>query len=204
MKTIIFVAAFVCLAFPAGAFELQSLRAADIKTAGAPVPPAAAAAPEEKQLQELRMNIYGSPSWQETEAEDNTAGIDVRVRKVFDRLFSVDSRVETIGERSNINKSGVNFQFSCSAADLRMDDYGGSYGISGSVVGEHGQTGRIALDLYKGFDGYSFSVSGTGLNMSVTRSGISGNYDGKHYSKKAVAAVVALILAVQVDKTPVR
>lgn len=206
MKRTIFAALFLTLASSSYAFELQTLGSADIKASGitAPVPSPAAvpAAPALKQYQNLWMNVYTNPSWKEATANDYSAGIEVRVRKVFDTMFNADVRVDMKSEYLNLNKFGTNFSLSGSGMNLNMNEWAGNYNISGNVMGAGNQYNYVNLTLYKGFDAYSFNVSGFGLNMNVSRYGINGNYDDTQYSKKAVAAIVTMALAAQVDKMP--
>lgn len=206
MKRTILAALFLTLASSSYAFELQTLGSAEIKaseiTAPVPSPAAMPAAPALKQYQNLWMSVYSNPSWKEATANDYSAGIEVRVRKVFDTMFNADLRVDMKSEFVSMNKFGTNFSLSGSGLNLNMNEWAGNYNISGSVIGADNQYKYVNLTLYKGYDAYSFNINGFGLNMSVSRYGINGNYDDAQYSKKAVAAIVTLALAAQVDKMP--
>ncbi len=206
MKRTILAVLFLTLASSSYAFELQTLGSADIKaseiTAPVPSPASVPDAPALKQYQNLWMNLYTNPSWKEATASDYSAGIEVRVRKVFDTMFNADVRVDMKSEYLNLNKFGTNFSLSGTGMNLNMDEWGGNYNISGSVLGADNQYKYVNLTLYKGFDNYSFNVNGMGLNMNISQYGINGNYDDTQYSKRAVAAIVTMALAAQVDKLP--
>ncbi|MDO8803008.1 MAG: hypothetical protein Q7R35_01130 [Elusimicrobiota bacterium] len=202
MKQILLAAVFIALSSSSYAFELQTLGSADIKAAEITVPAAAPAVSAEKQYQNLWMSVFSNPSWKEAQANDYSAGIEVRVRKVFDTMFNADVRVDMKSEWLSINKFGSGFSLSGSGTNLNMNEWGGNFNISGSVTGDDNQTKFINLTLFKVFDGYSYNVSGMGMNMSVSCTSINGSYDDKEYSKKAMAAIVTLALTAQVDKMP--
>lgn len=202
MPKTLLAALFIALSSTSYAFELQTLNSSDIKAAEITVPAPAKTVSSEKQYQNLWMSVYSNPSWKEASANDYSAGIEVRVRKVFDTMFNADVRVDMNNEWVSINKFGTNFSLSGSGMNLNMSEWGGNYNISGSVTGADNQTKFVNLTLYKGFDSYSFSVNGMGLNMNVGRSSINGSYDDREYSKKALAAIVTLALTAQVDKMP--
>jgi len=202
MTRTIFAALLITLASSSYAFELQTLKPADIKAAGIAVPAPGPAAPAVRQYQNLWMSVYSDPSWKEVSANDYAAGIEVRVRKVFDTMFNAEIRTGAAGDSVSINKFGGSFSLSGSGMSLNMNEWGGNYNISGSVTEAGNQTKYVNLTLYKGFDDYSFSASGMGMNMNVSRLSISGNYDDTQYSKKALAAVVTLALTAQADKLP--
>lgn len=204
MKITALAALFLTLAPSSYAFELQTLRSADINAAEITVPAAAPAAATQKQYQNLWMSVYSNPMWKEAQAGDYMAGIDVRVRKVFDTMFNADMRVDNNNEWVTLNKFGNGFSLSGTGMNLNMSERGGNYNVSGSVTGADNQTKFVNLTLFKGFDSYSFNVSGMGLNMNISRNNISGNYDDTEYSKKAIAAIITLALTAQVDRMPAR
>lgn len=156
----------------------------------------------QKLSQNLWMSVHSDPSWKEASANDYAAGIEVRVRKVLDTAFNTDIKVDWNSEWVALNKLGGNFSLSGSGLDLRMTGLVGSYNISGSVTDANGQTRYLNVTLYKGQDTYSYSASGIGINLNISRTGINGGYEDSEYSKKAMAGIVALALAAQVDRMP--
>ncbi len=202
MKIIALAAILVSLSASSYAFELQALKAADIAEEPAFPAASAPAVPAQKQRQNLWMSVYGNTSMKQAQASDYSAGIDVRVSKSLDTMFSADVRVGTNSEWLNLSKFGGSFRLSGSGISLSMSEWGGNYSVSGTVTGEDNRTQYINLTLYKGFDIYSFNASGAGLSMNISGNSIGGSYDDDEYSKKAVAGIVALALAAQVDRMP--
>ncbi len=203
MRQALLVAVLLALTSSSYAFDLQGIKAADLKTPGNNVPAVSPAVSADKNFQSLWMNVYLRESFMESEASDfSQEGIDVRVHKVLDTTFQLSIRVGNSLEWLSFNGGGSSFSLSGSDANLSMSDWGSSYNISGSVRGDNGRTTFVNLTLYRDFASYSFHVSGMGLNMNVSRNNISGNYDDREYSKKGVAAIVALVLAAQVDSMP--
>ena len=206
MKITALAAILLTLAASSYAFELQTIKSADIivPEITLPAPVAAPVVPAEKQYQNLWMSVYSNPSWQEAEASDLSADIDVRVRRSIGTFFDASATVDSQNLWINISKFSNNFSLSGSGLNLSMNEWGGNYNITGTVTGDNNQTTFVNVTLFRGFDSYSFNVSGMGMNMSISRNSISGRYDDAQCSKKSVAAVVALALAAQVDKMPVR
>ncbi|HBA61669.1 MAG TPA: hypothetical protein DCZ92_12810 [Elusimicrobia bacterium] len=202
MKQAVLTAVLLALTSSSYAFDLQGIKAADIKNPGNSVPAASPAVSANKNYQSLWMSVYLNESFKESQASDFSQGIDVRVRKVFDTTFNVSVRAGNNYEWLSLNKFGSNFSLSGSGVNLSMNNWSGNYNVSGSVYGDDNKAQFVNLTLYKGFDGYSYSVSGFGLNLNIGRNSISGSYDDTQYSKKALAAVITLALAAQVDNTP--
>ncbi|MBU2573738.1 MAG: hypothetical protein KKH28_06670 [Elusimicrobia bacterium] len=209
MKKTIFFALTLSIGANLYAVELNRMTAADIKGLSAldlPAPAAAKAAPGQeagRAYQHVWMYVRNNPSWQEAEANDYSARIEARVRKVFDGQYDVSIRAGMKSEWGTIRKIfDRDFQLSGSGMYLSMSEWGGNYNISGSVTGENNQNKYINLTLYKRFDETSFSVTGGGIYLNIDKNSINGNFDDQQYSKKAIAALVSLVLAVQLEKTP--
>jgi len=202
MKKTLLTAVLLAITSSSYAFDPQTVKAANIKNTEIPVPTAGPVVSADKQYQSLWMSVYLNESWKEAEASDYSQGIDVRVRKVFDTTFNVSVRAGNNSEWLNLNKFGSGFSLSGSGVSLNMNGWNGNYNVSGSVYGDDNQSQFVSLSLYKGSDGYSYSVSGFGPNLNISRNGISGSYDDTQYSKKALACVITLALAAQVDNMP--
>ncbi|MBI4802726.1 MAG: hypothetical protein HY796_09425 [Elusimicrobia bacterium] len=191
------------------ALELNGINAADIKGLSAldlTAPAAAKAAPGRetgRAYQNVWMYVRNNPSWHEAEANDYGARIEARVRKVFDGQYDVNLRTDTNYAWGAIRKIfDKDFQLSGSGLYLSMNEWGGNYNISGNVTGEDNQNKYINLTLFKRFDETSFSVTSGGIYLSIDKNSINGNYDDRQYSKKAIAAIVSLVLTVQLEQTP--
>ncbi len=188
------------------AFQLNNIKASNLDLSEIEIiqPTATSAALEtktnNKTYTNLYMSIYNNSSWQESTANDYSARIEVRVRKVFENQYDAYSRVDMDSSRDQIRKVFENsYQFSGMGTYLNMNEFGGSYSISGNVRNETG-TKYINITLHKQFDDFSYNVSGGGIYLNINKHSISGNFDTKQYSKKAIAAIVSLALAVQQDK----
>lgn len=202
MKNILSAAVLTFFAASSYALELQPVKTADIT--GMEVPAAAQAMPAaavNRQYQNLWLSVYTNEAWRESEASDISSGLDVRVRKVSDGMFDVSARAGNATEWLNLSKFGSGFSLSGSGVNLNMNGWSGNFSVSGSVYGEDNKPQFISLSFFGSGD-YSYGISGAGLNLNVNRSGISGSYDDTRYSKKALAAVVTLALAAQVESMP--
>jgi len=207
MKNTVYLILAVMAVPNAHAFDLISLKASGVKQQeiSVPAPVAQKVEPSVKTAQtrqytSLWMSVWNNVSFKEVQAQDFMAKIDVRVRKVFDGQFDVDSRVDNNFDWAVIRKIFNNdYQLSGSGAFLSMNEWGGNYNISGNMT-ENGRTKCINLTMFKRFDEFSFNINSRGLNLYIDKTSINGSFDTREYSKKAVAAVVAFALAVQAEK----
>ncbi len=203
LASLVFVLSFVNSTH---AFQLSDIKASDLDlseieiTQPAATDAASEIKTENKTYTHLYMSIYNNSSWQESTANDYSARIEVRVRKVFENQYDAYSRVDMDSSWDQIRKVFENsYQFSGSGTYLNMNEFGGSYSISGNVRDESG-TKYINVTLYKQYDDFSYNVSGGGIYLNINKYSISGNFNTDQYSKKAVAAIVSLALAVQQEK----
>ncbi|OIO04264.1 MAG: hypothetical protein COX65_09100 [Elusimicrobia bacterium CG_4_10_14_0_2_um_filter_56_8] len=193
---------FTFSASPVFAFDLQSVNAAGIKelepvatVAAAPVPAADKAA-----SRHLWMSVRNNPSFKEAQANDWGARIEARVRESFPGSFDVNLRTDSDFSWASVRKSGNSYYtLSGSGIYLSMSGSGGSYFLNGTVA-ENGKTTQVSVNLSKRFDDFSFNVFGSGLNLYTDQSSMSGSFDSDRFSKKAVAAVTSMLLALQVEK----
>lgn len=185
----------VLSASPAFSFDLQTMNAAAVKeTASAEVPAAAKAA-----SQFVWMTLGQNTSVKEAQANDWGARIEARVRETFKDSYDVNLRTDSAYSWASIRKSGSYYNLSGSGLFLNMSGSNGSYFINGTVT-ENGKTAQVTVNVSKRFDDLSYNVFGSGLNLYGDRNSMNGNYDPDRVSKKAVAAVTAFILALQVEK----
>lgn len=184
-------------ASPAFSFDLQSVDVSAIKA----MEPAAIAAPaaEKAASQHLWMSVRNSPSWKEAEANDWGARIEARVKETFKDSYSVSLRADTDYAWASIRKTGSYYNLSGSGVFLNMSGSNSSYFINGTVT-ENGKLTQVSVNVSRRFDDFSYNVFAYGLNLFTDKNSINGNYDTDRFSKKAVAAVASLILAVQVEK----
>lgn len=209
-KTLYFLLTFA-LSANLYASDLNGIKAADITDLNAldlPVPAAAETSPEQttgKGYQNVWMTVRSNPSWGQAEAGDYSAGIEASVSKVFDGQYNVTLRTGTQSEWGSIQKIlDKDLQFSGSGMYLKMSEWGGNYNIAGNVVGPESQNKYVNFTLYRRFDETSFSLNGGDIDLTIDKNSINGNYDDRQYSKKGIAAIVSLALAVQIDKaTPI-
>ena len=185
-------------ASPAFSFDLQSIDLSAIKA----MEPAAVAAPaaEKTASQHVWMSVRNNPSFKEAEANDWGARIEARVRETFKDSYSVSLRADMDSSWGSIRKTGSYYNLSGSGVFLNMSGSNGSYFINGTVA-ENGKTTQVSVNVSKRFDDFSYNIFGSGLNLYTDKNSINGNYDTDRFSKKAVAAVTSLLLAVQVEKS---
>jgi len=191
------------------ASDLNGIKAADIKDQNAldlPAPAAAQAAPEQKTgkaYNNVYMFVNNNPSWKQAEANDYSNRIEARVRQISAGQYDVSLRTDLQSDWGTIYKNSANYyNLSGNGMYLSMSEFGGNYSISGNVTGPNNQNKYIYITLYKSFDETSFTVSGGGIYLSINKNSINGNFDDQQYSKKAIASIISLALAVQVEKTP--
>ncbi|PIU19975.1 MAG: hypothetical protein COT18_04745 [Elusimicrobia bacterium CG08_land_8_20_14_0_20_59_10] len=146
------------------------------------------------------MSVRQNVSMKEAQADDWGARIEARVRETFKDSYSVSLRADMDSSWGSIRKSGSShYSLSGSGLFLSMSGSNGSYFINGSVT-DKGKTVQVNVNVSKRFDDNSFNVSGFGLHLYTDKNSINGNYDPDSFSRKAVAAVTSLLLAVQVEK----
>ncbi len=185
----------------AGAFELPAMKSADIAAAEVPAAPeASAAAPEKAASQHLWMSVRHNEYVKEAQASDYGARIESRVRRDFTDSFSVNNRVDNDYAWASIRKWQDSYTYSGSGSYVTMNCHSTSCNISGNVRAD-GKTSYINAFVNRRFDDYSWSVSGSGLNLYTDRNSVNGNYDPDRAPKQAVAAVVSLLLARSIDAT---
>ncbi|OGR62099.1 MAG: hypothetical protein A2X31_02915 [Elusimicrobia bacterium GWB2_63_22] len=183
-------------AAPAFSFDLQTLDAAAVKETPAAI--AAPAAPKAASGH-VWMTVRNNPGFKEAEANDWSARIEARVRETFKDSYSVSLRADMDSSWGSIRKTGSYYNLTGSGVYLNMGGSNGSYFINGTVT-ENGKTIPVGVNVSRRFDDFSFNVFGSGLNLYTDRNSVNGNYDTDRFSKKAVAAVTSLLLAVQVEK----
>lgn len=184
-------------ASPAFSFDLQSV---DLSALKAMEPAAVAAQAAEKAAsQHLWLSVRNNPSWKEAEANDWGARIEARVKETFADSYSVSLRAEMDYSWAFIRKTGNYYNLSGSGIFLNMSGYNGSYFINGTVT-ENGKLTQVSVNVSRRFDDFSYNVFASGLNLFTDKNSMNGNYDSDRFSKKAVAAVASLLLAVQVEK----
>ena len=191
------------------ASDLNGIKAADIKDQSAldlPAPAAAVALPEQKTgkaYHSVYMFVNNNPSWKQAEANDYSNRIETRVRQLSAGQYDVSLRTDLDSGWGTIHKNSANYySLSGNGMYLNMSEFGGNYSISGTVTGPNNQNKYIYITLYKSFDETSFSANGGGIYLSINKNSINGNFDDQQYSKKAIAAVISLALAVQIEKAP--
>ena len=116
LASLVFILSFVNSVH---AFQLSNIKASDLDLSEIKVSqPAATDAASEiktenKAYTHLYMSIYSNSSWQESTANDYSAKIEVRVRKVFENQYDVYSRVDMSSDWDQIRKVFENsYQYS--------------------------------------------------------------------------------------------
>lgn len=180
---------------PVFSFDLDSLDIAGIKNMEAPAVEAGA---PKAASQYVWMSVHNNPGFNEAEATDWGARIEARVRESFAGSFDVNLRTDSDYAWASIRKSGTHYSLSGSGFYLTMSGSDSSWFINGNVR-DGDKTSYVSVSVSKRFDDYSYSVFGSGLSLYTDKNSINGNYDTERCSKKAVAAVTSLILALQVE-----
>ncbi|MDO8806335.1 MAG: hypothetical protein Q7R35_18115 [Elusimicrobiota bacterium] len=184
-------------ASPVLAFDLQSVDLAEINKTEPVAVEAPAAAKAGNQY--VWMSVRNNPSWKEVEANDWSAQMEARVKETFKDSYSVSLRAGMDSAWGSIRKTGSYYSLSGSGIFLNMSGSNGSYFINGTVT-ENGKMTNVSVNVSKRFDDFTFNVFGSGLNLYTDRNSINGNYDTDRFSKKSVAGVVSMLLAVQLEK----
>ena len=184
-------------ASPVLAFDLQSVNVAGLKEMepAAVEAPAAVKAPS----QHIWMSVQNNAAFKEAQANDWGARIETRVRETFKDSYDVSMRTDSNSTWGSIRKSGSYYSLSGAGLYLNMSGSNGSYFVNGNVT-ENGKTTMVSVNISRRFDDFSYNVFGSGINLYTDRNSINGNYDSDRFSKKAVAAVTSLLLAVQIEK----
>ena len=188
---------FVFSVTPCFSSELKPMEIADIEA----LDPAdiQQADPSKAAYQHVWMTVRNNPSWKEAEANDWGARIETRVRETFKDSYDVSMRADSNSNWASIRKSGSFYTMSGAGIYLNMSGSNGSYFLNGNIS-ENGKSVHVSVNVSRRFDDYSFSVFGAGINLYTDRNSINGNYDSDKFSKKAVASVTSMILALQAEK----
>ncbi|HOI43180.1 MAG TPA: hypothetical protein PK523_09565, partial [Elusimicrobiales bacterium] len=174
------------------------------RTIDATVKPADAKAVQNGQR--IWMSIRSGGPWNEVEAVDPWARIEVGLRKVFDREY--DAELETDNDRQWGRVSGFftrRYELRAGRTDLRMEEWAGSFRITGSVAVERPDSDQVALDLEmreRFPDDGSFYIREDGVRLDIDRNGLSGEVDLKVYPKQVVASIAALVMTYQQINQP--
>ncbi len=196
MRKLLSAAIVAACASPVFSFDLQSVNLNAVNA----MEPAAVPAPQAKAAsQHVWMTVRNNPAMKEAEANDWSARIEARVRETFKDSYSVSLRADMDNSWGNIRKTGTYYNLTASGIYLNMSGSNGSYFIHGNVT-ENGKVTMISVNVSRRFGDSSFNIFGSGLNLYTDLNSINGNYDPEAFTKKAVAAVVSLVLAVQVEK----
>ncbi len=180
-------------AVPARAFDLPALDAAAVRTVEFSAP-----APEARGLgQNVWLSVTNNSSFREARASDWNNRIEAEVRGNFPDRFDVNLRADYANTWGTIGKSGSSYNFFGSGMNLYMSGSNGHYFVNGSFF-ENGKSYHVNVNLSCP-DPFSGNAYGSGLNLFVSRGSISGWFEAEKLPKKAVAAVTAFILALQVE-----
>lgn len=178
---------------PAFAFDLPAMDAAGVN--GLPAVPAAPAAVKAPS-QHVWMSVTNGQG--EARGSDWNNRIETEVRAENNGRFAVNLRTDLVYTWASISKSGSNYNLWGSGLNLNMYGSGSYYRVSGSYF-ENGRTVFVNVNVSGGSDGYSYNAYGTGLNLYGSRGTINGWFDAELMPKKALAAVTAFILTLQVE-----
>lgn len=195
---LLLLSAILSAAAPLAAFDLQGL---DLNAVRELVPSAVEipAAPAARAAnQHLWMSVRNNPSFKEADASDWGARIEARVRETYKDSYSVNLRADADYGWASVRRSNSFYGLSGGGLNLNMSCGGTSCSVSGSVW-ENGKTSFVSANLSRRFDAWSYNVFGSGLNLYTDKNSINGSYDPDRVSKKAVAAVAALLLTLQVE-----
>ncbi len=154
--------------------------------------------------QRIWMSIRSGGIWNDVEAVDPWARIEVGLRKVFDREY--DAELETDSDRRWGRVSGFftrRYELRAGRTDLRMEEeWAGDFRVEGRVETRDGEK-AVRLELRKLFmDDASFYVHENGIYLTIDRNGISGEVDLKVYPKEVVASIAALVMTYQQINKP--
>lgn len=195
------------LAFASSAFasELVTLTAGDIKAAGGAVPEVSVPARAEKSEssgRELQLDVRRNSTGREARAEAPAAGMELRVRETSTGSFEASLNIDSQPLRAKIYRSPgagsyLSYYLSGPGMSLHVDGTADQYNLYGNITVD-GKSRYVNVSV-SGYSGLSCHAGGSGLSLDVERGGIAGTYIPVQHSKKAVAAVVSLILAIQVD-----
>lgn len=179
---------------PVCAFELPAMNAAGVKEVVAvPAAPAAVKAA----TQSVWMSVTNNPGSKEARANDWNNHIEAEVRGAGNGRFEVNLRTDQGYSWASINKNGSGYNIFGAGLNLYMSGSSSYYHVSGSYM-ENGKSVFVNVSL-SGSGGANFNIYGQGLNLFASSGSINGWYDPALLPKKALAAVTAFILTLQVE-----
>jgi hypothetical protein len=161
--------------------------------------------PEQKSVknsERIWLTIRPGFGWNTVEASDPFSRIEVGLRKIFDREYDVE--IETDNNRFSARASGFftrRYELRGGRTDLRMEEWAGSWTLSGKVETQGGQNQEqaVKLELRDRFGDGSFYIWTDAINLTIDRNGVNGTVDTKVYPKEVVGAITALVMAWQQD-----
>ncbi|MCM2266268.1 MAG: hypothetical protein NDI60_00685 [Elusimicrobiales bacterium] len=194
----IFFSLILITAGQAYAFDLPQMDAAAVRTVEFAAP-----APEAKGLgQNVWLSVTNNASFREARASDWNNRIEAEVRGNFPDRFDVNLRADYANTWGTISKSGSSYNFFGSGMNLYMSGSNGHYFVNGSFF-ENGKNYTVSVNI-SGADAFSGNAYGSGLNLFISRGSINGWFEAERLPKKAVAAVTAFILALQLQDAPAK
>jgi len=136
----------------------------------------------------------------EVMADDPWTNMEIRLRKIFDTDYNVETRIDNIVEYGRVSNFFTNrYEYTSGSTRLDMEEWAGDYTVRGNIAGdESGEDQYVRLEMRSYFgDDSSFYISDEGIHLTADRHAINCDVNPKIYSKKAVAAISALIMALQ-------
>lgn len=209
MRTLIFILAFMSGTLTVSADPFDFSVAGLLLDRGAVKVPEAAPAkamPPEKGTGEyfnLRLNIRRDQSLGEIRAREayNEIGIEVAVRKLSGREFAVFYRAgDSYGEFKARKVLDAGYQLSGGGIFLDLAAHGGSFAASGSVTGADGRPKSMKASVSRKFDKSSWYMNAFGLGVNIDAYRIDGTMDKRLYPRKTAAAIISLLLVLQLDR----
>lgn len=141
-----------------------------------------------------------SMGWNQMEASDPFADIEIGLRKVFNKEY--DAEIEVGGDRESGRVSNFfsrTWEYRGRSADLRLEEWGGSYALKGELqtMGAAAEVIKVNLRVSPAFGPGSFSITENGIRLMSDRNGVNAEVDTKIYPKKLVAVIAAISMAMQ-------
>lgn len=194
------ISIILLVAAPACAWELPAVNVAAIRAMPAEMPAVSAPArpAAERNSQSVYMNVTASPYSKEASANDWNSRIQTTVRATGTSRFDVKVQTEQAFDWASINKNGNYYNLFSSAFSLNMSGSNGSYFINGNVY-DNGKSSFVSTNVSCNKDNSYCTVFGGGLSITASAMTLNGWYDENQYSKKAVAGVASMLMALRVE-----
>lgn len=154
--------------------------------------------PAKAETARVYMNIWPNEFSKRFRIDDAFLNIRLSGRTVFDDRIDFSGTVENDYVYGQIRRAFNNqLRFNAGYTSLRIRKWGNNYTVSGTTGFNNEPTQYVNITIYGSGINDRLRINAPGMYLNASKYTISGNFDPGKYSKKLVASLGVIIVAIQ-------